>query len=179
MQRSIALLGIVLAALITALGAWFVTMASEPIVTSPAIGTTTSATSSPEAAAARSTVTSFGLMEQRVQLLAPEASSTIATSYGPYVAQPLLARWQADPSSAPGRVTSSPWPDHIVVGDIRYTTEGFEITGMLVLMSNEAVAHGSTYGSDPVLIDLAKHDGRWLITNYEDQSQAAASSTVR
>ena len=173
MQRSIALLGIALVLLLIAFGVWFTTMASEPVVQNPSVSST-SATSSPEAAAARATVMSFGLMEKRVSLLAPEASSTIAMNYGPSVAPPLLARWEADPPSAPGRVTSSPWPDHIVIDDIRETTEGFEITGTLVLMSSEAVARGGTYGTDPVLIDLENQNGQWLITSYEDQSQAAS-----
>lgn len=176
MTRILSLLGLVIIALIIALGVWYSYISSGTAVTGAAAGTSTNATSSPDAIAAAAVVTNFGLAEKQVSLLGPDATTTIASAYGSYVDPALLARWQADPQSAPGRVASSPWPDHIVVDDVRKTTDGYEITGTLVMMTSGALSTGGNDGTDPVLIDLAQRGGTWMITNYEDQSGSASSS---
>ena len=35
----------------------------------------------------------------------------------------LIAQWAADPTYAPGRLTSSPWPDHIAISSIKEVGE--------------------------------------------------------
>jgi hypothetical protein len=81
---------------------------------------TTTATSSQatDENAASSTVAAFGLTLQQVSIMAPNAADMIANTYAPYVAPALLQQWEADPQSAPGRVVSSPWPDHIQIDSI-------------------------------------------------------------
>ena len=72
-------------------------------------------TQASQEAAASSTVASFGKLLQQVSIMAPNASSTIASTYAPYVDPALLKQWESDPKNAPGRVVSSPWPDHISI----------------------------------------------------------------
>lgn len=120
--------------------------------------------------AASSTVAAFGAEEQQVSLLAPDASTTIATDYGRYVDPTLLAQWEANPQSAPGRVASSPWPASIVVGSITQTDTGYQVQGTLVLQSSATVGNGGYDEEDPLLIDLQDENGVWMISGYQDLS---------
>ena len=157
--------------------AWFIYLFFIPssVGPGPAVSTSTPATTTPaltpEETAVSAAVTAFGTKEQLVSLLAPNASTTIASQYGSYVVPSLLTSWEADPQSAPGRVVSSPWPDHITIGSITQTATGYEVTGTLVLMSSNSVEHGGNDGTDPLKIDLVNQNGKWLISRYSDLSQ--------
>ncbi len=71
--------------------------------------------SNTEEASVRASVVEFGSKLKNVSLLAPDAAAQIKAQYGTYASPALIAQWQADPSGAPGRRTSSPWPDRIEV----------------------------------------------------------------
>ncbi|MBP9710906.1 MAG: hypothetical protein KBD50_01440 [Candidatus Pacebacteria bacterium] len=79
--------------------------------------------------AIRTMITEFGGTLKNVSLLSPTVSADIAAHYNVYLAPELLAAWQANPSEALGRNTSSPWPDRIEVvtvspiGDSQFQAE--------------------------------------------------------
>jgi len=115
----------------------------------------------------RATVTDFASHLQNVSLLAPTAGTDIESTYAPYVDADLLAKWNADPSSAPGRQTSSPWPDHIDITSVQETNGGaYKVNGRLVLMTSNEVEHGGDAGSASVSMTLRNEKGSWKITEY-------------
>ncbi|HTR18734.1 MAG TPA: hypothetical protein VMH91_02015 [Candidatus Paceibacterota bacterium] len=127
-------------------------------------------TQAPTADTASSTVASFGKTLQQVSILAPDASTTIASTYAPYVDPALLAQWEADPQSAPGRVVSSPWPDRIQIDSIVPQGSGFVVRGELVFMTSNEVEHGGNAGTTPVVIQLANEEGKLMIVAFEGQN---------
>ena len=86
----------------------------------------------------RNLVWNFGRKLQSVSLLSPNAAQEIKEQYSDFVSSALLEQWENDTSMAPGRMTSSPWPDHIEItvatkdGSNRYVVTGFvvEVTSM-------------------------------------------------
>lgn len=131
-------------------------------------------------AAVRTTITDFGSHLQNVSLLAPDASQEIAQTYGPYVDASLISSWQANPSTAPGRSTSSPWPDHIdVTGVTKVDDSTYTATGSVILMTSNEVEHGGNAGIIPVVMTLHKEGGGWLITSYaQGTPQAGTPATI-
>src|SRR3989344_1991660 len=123
-------------------------------------------------AAARGVVEEFGLELQKVSLLDPSASSTIAARYSPYVAPELVAVWQKNPEGAPGRLTSSPWPDRIEVVRTTPQGEGYIMQGAVILMTG-AEKEGENAGIVPVIIQVVSRDGKWLIAAYQEQKLTA------
>jgi hypothetical protein len=121
--------------------------------------------------AASSTVAAFGKTLQQVSLLAPDASSTIASTYAPYVDPALLTQWEANPQSAPGRVTSSPWPDHIAITSITPQGQGYVVNGQLVFMTSNEVEHGGNADTTPVVLQLVRENNRWMIVAFQAQSK--------
>lgn len=88
----------------------------------------------------RQVVEDFGKRLQDVSLLAPQAdvARAMQENYGPYVAPDLLARWQNDPLNAPGRLTSSPWPDRIEVASIEEVSDTeYRVQGSVIEVTNE------------------------------------------
>lgn len=121
------------------------------------------------ATAASSTVILFGQHLSDVSLLAPDAASTIQMVYGRYVTSDLLKSWQSNPQSAPGKTASSPWPDHIVIDSITPQGQSYIVNGKIILMTSDTALHGGTAGAIPVVIQLVKQNGRWLIAAYQEQ----------
>lgn len=124
-------------------------------------------------AAASSTVAQFGKVLQQVSIVAPDASSTIAQVYAPYVEPSLLAQWEADPESAPGRVVSSPWPDHIRIDSIAPQGSGYAVQGALVFMTSQQVESGGEQGEVPIVVQVIPEGSTWLIAAFQE----AGSST--
>lgn len=120
----------------------------------------------------RITVAQFGNHLNSVSLLTPDAADQIRNAYGPYVSEELLAAWVANPEVAPGRTTSSPWPDHIEVDDVSLNDVGaYDVTGRIMLVSSTGDA-----GSIPVSLTVAGTDGGYLITRYEQYASDSAPS---
>lgn len=119
---------------------------------------------------ASATVTAFGQEMQQVSILAPDASSTIAADYSQYVAPELLQQWEENPDSAPGRVVSSPWPDHIQIDSITPQGQGYVVDGELVFMTSNNIERGGNAGTAPIVIQLSPVDGQMLIVAFEGQN---------
>ena len=115
---------------------------------------------------ARETVESFGLALREVSLLSPDAASRMAKFYAPYVDPGLLAAWEADPSHAPGRTTSSPYPARIEVISVAQQGAGYVILGDIVEMTSTGEA-----GRHPVIMQVVPEDGGYRIVAYQQQAQ--------
>ena len=129
-------------------------------------------------AAVRAFVQEFGARFKNVSLLADDAGTQIALQYGAYASPDLIAKWQQDTSSAPGRQTSSPWPDRIEViavtpaGDDTYQVEGTVIEVINTDLSNEPAA---TY---PVTLTVKRNAGTWIITACEKGARSRLPERV-
>jgi len=119
-----------------------------------------------QSVAAENAVVGLGQQLNKVSLLAPDASSTMEEFYGPYVAPDLLAKWEADPSKAPGKQTSSPWPDHIQVTDVQKNGDAYAMQGQIVLMTSNEVEHGGIAGVQDFTATVSNVNGQMLITDF-------------
>ncbi|HZS42707.1 MAG TPA: hypothetical protein VFA52_00595 [Candidatus Paceibacterota bacterium] len=116
-----------------------------------------------------SAVTDFGSKLKNVSLLAPTSTlkADIARYYGPYITVELLAEWQNNPSLAPGRLTSSPWPDHIDILSInQIDSTHYQVQGEIVEMTSQEVVAGGDSGREEVKITLTKVKNKWLISQF-------------
>lgn len=121
--------------------------------------------------AARAVVEEFGTKMQKVNILGDKtmAADAIAREYGTLVTPALLAKWQNDPQQAPGRVTSSPWPDRVeITGVERESRSRYIIEGQVVEVTNE----GGALESEPreavrraASFVVEEHGGSWRIAS--------------
>lgn len=139
---------------------------------------TSSVSSDVNDSAIRATVEQFGSVLKNVSLLAPDAGAQIKTQYGPYVAPELLASWAIDPQDAPGRSTSSPWPDRINVVSVTPRASGKAFESYQVEANVIEVVAASGGGTTPaavypVSMTMEKRDGVWMITALSKGSYSA------
>ena len=119
-------------------------------------------------------VEDFGSTLKNVSLLAPRdlVIEAIEANYSPYVTDELMQSWLAHPRRAPGRTTSSPWPERIEITEVERLSEGeFSVKGRIVeVTSSEAGGGAAVYR--PVELIVRKVGNKWLIDdirvgNYE------------
>jgi hypothetical protein len=130
-----------------------------------------------------SVVENFGKKLQLVSLLAPEEilEQSMQENYGEYVSPALLEQWQQDPVNAPGRLTSSPWPDRIeILGTEKVSEEAYEVKGEI--MEITSIESDEIAAKRPLTLVVEKTDGKWLINNadigeYEDDSAVNYENT--
>ncbi len=114
--------------------------------------------------AIRATVTEFGTKLKNVSLLAPNASSTLATEYGSYIAPELLAKWQQNPNLAIGRQTSSPWPESIDVVSVTPLSEStYTVEANVIEVTNASPREPAAVY--PITITIQKIAEKWLVTS--------------
>jgi hypothetical protein len=120
----------------------------------------------------RSVVTNFGTKLKNVSLLSTSTvAGDIGTQYGLYLSSDLLARWEADPRMALGRVTSSPWPDRIDIASVTQTgTNEYTVEGVVVEVTSSDTTASSTPASYPITLKLTQTNGTWVITSIERRS---------
>lgn len=89
--------------------------------------------------------------------------------YAFYVSPALLEAWRNDPASAPGRLTSSPWPDRIEIRSAEKTADGaYRVEGDIIeTASAEGNEDGEPAAKLPVTLEVRNIDGRWLIDAFE------------
>ena len=112
-------------------------------------------------AAVAGLVESFGSKLQAVSLQAPNdlVNESIRENYSDFVSPELLAKWLSDPQNAPGRMRSSPWPDHIEVLSMKELPDfAYEVKGEIVEMTSTGVA-----ARRPVTLVVEKTVNSWLI----------------
>ena len=88
---------------------------------------------------ARALVEDFGGRLKNVSLLAQqvELADTMQREYGDLVTPVLITTWLADPKNAPGRLTSSPWPDRIDIESVREAGGEYRIEGQIIEVTSE------------------------------------------
>ncbi len=121
-------------------------------------------------------VEDFGRTLKNVSLLAPRdvVIQEIEENYTPYVTDELMQRWIAHPRRAPGRTTSSPWPDRIEITEVEKQSEDeYLVKGRIAeVSSTEAEGGGGAAAFRPVELIVRKIENKWLIDeittgNYE------------
>jgi hypothetical protein len=129
---------------------------SQPLAASP-----TAPAGAAAEAQVRAVVDGFGASLQQVSLLAPDAADQIRTQYAPFVAADLLDLWAANPQAAPGRLTSSPWPDHIEIAALIPQGDGYLVDAVVVEMTSAGES-----GRYAVILTVEPVGAAWLITAY-------------
>lgn len=112
-------------------------------------------------------VEDFGSRLQKVSLLAPQdiVSKSMQENYGDLVSPELLTEWLKNPSNAPGRVVSSPWPDRIEIqSTVKSSDSEYEVKGKIIEMTSVEVANGGAAARRPITLAVGKVENRWLIT---------------
>jgi hypothetical protein len=114
----------------------------------------------------RAQVEAFGGALQKVSLLSPTAATDIERIYAPYITTSLRAQWSAHPETALGRMTSSPWPDHIDVVDIEAMENGmYTVRAVLTYLTSEELEHGGDAGTATLSLLVVSEDDTWKIDN--------------
>ncbi len=113
----------------------------------------------------------FGRQLQKVSLSGSReaAAQAIDQYYTPYLTPETLSLWSNDPMrEAPGRLTSSPWPDHITVLSVtKNPDDSYTVVGDVVEMTSEEITHGGNAGSYQATIRLEKRGGGYLIASFQ------------
>ena len=130
-------------------------------------------------AAVMQLVADFGSKLKNVSLLAPAETvkNSLQENYGDLVSPRLLDKWQNEPDNAPGRGTSSPWPERIEITAMEKLSDyRYEIKGDIITMTSVEMVNGGVAGRGPIILEAEKTDNRWLITSYEHDDAAVYSN---
>ncbi len=106
---------------------------------------------------------------QKVSLNGSASSTALAMNkhYALYIQPDLLAKWEADPLSAPGHRLSSWSPDRIDTTSVSKNKDGtYTIEGNIIELQNGATTT-HTSNSIPVRFVLTKGPDGWQITGYQ------------
>ncbi len=138
--------------------------------TTPTSLTSTPVDSASEEAQVRALVQGFGKRLGQVSLLAPDAAQELQTQYSEFVSPALLQSWMKDPSNAPGRRVSSPWPDRIEITTLaKVAPDRYVITGNVIEITSVELVSGGAAATLPVRIVAQRSQGRWLIAEYTEE----------
>lgn len=125
----------------------------------------------------RELVETFGSRLQNVSLLGPEGDleKSMQENYGELVTPKLVEKWLDDPLNAPGRLTSSPWPDRIEINTLQEKSKFvYAVTGEIIdITSGEKLANRI-----PIELLVEKIGGKWLISEVVMASAEQNNSTV-
>ncbi|WP_326909765.1 stalk domain-containing protein [Sedimentibacter sp. MB31-C6] len=111
-------------------------------------------------------VKEFGENLKMVSLLAPEdiIKDSLKESYGEFVSTKLLEKWQNDSVNAPGRVSSSPWPECIDILSVEKLSDSeYKVNGNIIEMTSVEMTQGGIAASKPVTLKIQMIDGKWVI----------------
>ncbi|MFJ7973425.1 hypothetical protein [Psychrobacillus sp. NPDC096389] len=125
--------------------------------------TETAQTDEEEVAIVEEVAEKFGNVLQNVSLLGPEEQleKDMHDNYGDLVSDELIEQWLSEPLAAPGRLTSSPWPDRIDLENTeKLSANMYELNGNIIEIANgdEAV------NEIPISLVVEKVEEQWLIT---------------
>jgi hypothetical protein len=131
--------------------------------------------------AVRNLVSGFGGRLQKVLLTDPKetAAGEMQKYYGDYVAPSLLEKWQADPSSAPGRLTSSPWPDRIEILAVeKQAGDAYDVTGEIIEKTSAGASGVQPAGKEEIRLSVQKIGDRWMIVDAALDKETSSASIV-
>ncbi|WP_157677480.1 hypothetical protein [Dehalobacterium formicoaceticum] len=111
-------------------------------------------------------VEDFGHQLQKVSLLAPQDTlrQTMEENYRDFVSSALIEKWSKDPQNAPGRLTSSPWPDRI---EVQYTErmgeELYKVEGIIIEITSQEKEQSGTAARRPITLIVKNTSSGWQI----------------
>lgn len=111
-------------------------------------------------------VEEFGGTLKNVSLLAPrdDVIKAIEDNYSPYVTEELLRKWIDNPRIAPGRISSSPWPERIEISEIERLSEGeYFVKGKIIEVTSTEVESGGAAAVRTVELIVRRVGNNWLI----------------
>ena len=132
----------------------------EPVVE------TTQQTEKADQQAISNLVENFGKKLQTVPLLASQevAAQSMKDNYGSFVSPTLLAKWQQDPTNAPGRMVSSPWPERIEILSMeKISADDYQVKGNIIEITSEEKANGGAAATRPIALEVKRSEKQWLI----------------
>lgn len=126
-----------------------------------------------------SLIDEFGKKLQSVSLLAPQdvLKKSLEGNYGDLVVPDLVEQWLEDPSGAPGRLASSPWPERIEINNIAKLSDStYEVEGEIIEITSTEVGSSKVAAKRPITFTVTKSQERWLISSvivgdYESTEQ--------
>lgn len=130
-------------------------------------------------------VKEFGSKLQAVSLLAPNdiVKKSMQENYGGIASEALLTKWAEDPLSAPGRLTSSPWPDRIEIQSLRKLSEDtYEVKGIIIEITSTEKTSGGIAAKRPITLMIKKTKNNWIIDDttlgpYEENTSVIYKNT--
>lgn len=111
-------------------------------------------------------VIEFGKQLKKVPLLGPKdiLIKNIEENYSEFVSAQLLNKWKDNPQTAPGRFTSSPWPDRIEVSYIGKTSENqYEVKGVIIEVTSTDLSAEDVDSKIPIVLKIINNRGKWVI----------------
>lgn len=117
----------------------------------------------------RSLVYGFGDQLRMVPLLgeAETVSKDMDTYYAFYVRPDLLTTWKSQPRTAPGRLTSSPFPDRVEIQSLALNADGTYTVNATVVSKANGTGTSTPSTETPVRIVAAQGPDGWQISSYE------------
>lgn len=128
-----------------------------------------------------STVINFGNELKSVPLLASKDAlrKSMIENYGKYVTSSLIEKWINDPENAPGRLTSSPWPDRIEIQSIKKLSKGiYEVKGEIIEITSTEMIDGGFAAKRPINLLVKKINNKWMIYSVTMGSYRKTTSIV-
>lgn len=111
-------------------------------------------------------VKDFGSKLQTVSLQAPTdiLNKSMKDNYSNFVSPALLAKWESNPQDAPGRLTSSPWPDRIeILTNEKLLDHVYEVKGQIIEVTSTEKESGGIAAKRPITLTVKKMGDQWLI----------------
>ncbi|MGI6678686.1 MAG: hypothetical protein ACOX2Q_06395 [Dehalobacterium sp.] len=111
-------------------------------------------------------VEEFGQQLHKVSLQASPDSikKTMEENYGTFASPSLIEKWSKEPQNAPGRQTSSPWPDRI---EVQYAEpigeEIYKVEGIIIEITSDEKEHGGVAARRPITLIVKKAASGWQI----------------
>jgi hypothetical protein len=110
----------------------------------------------------RATVVDFGAHLKDINATSKGATTTIATTFAPYVAPELLSVWSDEPSLAPVSYGNLPWPQRIEIQSVEKQKDGSYWVTAFVIEQDKT----GDYLNKKVTVVLEKVNGKWMITDF-------------
>lgn len=108
----------------------------------------------------------FGKKLKNVPLLANKdiLVKSIKDNYSNYVTKRLLVEWIKDPTKAPGRLTSSPWPDRIEIINITKVDKNtYKVKGEIIEITSSEIAYDGIAARRSITLIVKYINNCWLI----------------
>jgi hypothetical protein len=113
-----------------------------------------------------SIVKDFGSKLKNVPLLASKdvLRKSMEENYTDLVSDPLIEKWIYDPLNAPGRLTSSPWPDRIdILSTKKISKDTYQVNGEIIEVTSVEKINGGIAAKRPITLILKKINNKWMI----------------